>query len=62
LSLLEVVGDIASLVTERPLAPDVRMPDTVLAWRVNPPPELGAIVSAAREVATTVYADQNDDR
>jgi hypothetical protein len=26
------------------------MPETVLAWRVNLPPELDAIISAAREV------------
>jgi hypothetical protein len=33
--------------------------DTALAWRVAPPPELHAIVTFAREVATVLYARQN---
>jgi hypothetical protein len=37
------------------------MPDTALAWRVAPPPELHAIVASAREVATVLYAQQSDD-
>lgn len=54
-STLDVVGDVASLVTARPLDPPVHMPDTALAWRVDAPPELDAIVSVAREAATRLY-------
>jgi DNA-binding transcriptional LysR family regulator len=55
MSTLAVVGDIASLVTTRPLDPPVRMPDTALAWRVNAPPELDAIMSLARGSARRLY-------
>ena len=50
-----------SLVPARPLEPAVRMRDTALARRVAPPPELHAIVASARELATVLYAQQNDD-
>ena len=39
------------MVVHRPLDPPLLMPDTVLAWRANPPRELGAVLAAAREVA-----------
>jgi DNA-binding transcriptional LysR family regulator len=61
ISALEVLGDVVSLVTARRLEPVVRMPDAALAWRVNPPSELHAIVSSAREVATHLYAQQSDE-
>jgi hypothetical protein len=32
------------------------MPDTVLAWRVNPLPELYEIIALARAVASSMYA------
>lgn len=54
-STVELLGDIASLVTARPLEPAVRMPDTALAWRADPPPELRAIISAAREIAASFF-------
>jgi DNA-binding transcriptional LysR family regulator len=60
-SALDTLGDIVSLVPARPLEPAVRMRDTALAWRVAPPPELHAIVASARELATVLYAQQNDD-
>jgi DNA-binding transcriptional LysR family regulator len=56
-SILDAVGDLASLVTLRPLDPPVRMPDTALAWRASPPPELQAIVSLARDAASSLRAD-----
>lgn len=56
-STLDAVGDVASLVAVRPLAPAVAMPDTALASRANPPPELQAIGSLAREAASSLYAD-----
>ena len=60
-SALDTLGDTVSLVTARPLEPVVRMPDTALAGRVAPPPELHAIVASARELATVLYAHQYDD-
>lgn len=56
-STLDAVGDVASLVTVRPLAPAVAMPDTAVASRANPPPELQVIASLAREAASWLYAD-----
>ena len=55
-STLDVVGDVASLVTVHPLEPPVQLPDTTVAWRVNPPPKLHATVSLARETARLLYA------
>ena len=54
---LDAVGDLASLVTVRPLAPAVAMPDTAVASRADPPPELQVIASLAREAARWLYAD-----
>ena len=56
-STLDAVGDLASLVTVRPLAPAVAMPDTAVASRADPPPELQVIASLAREAARWLYAD-----
>jgi DNA-binding transcriptional LysR family regulator len=55
ISLLYAAGDVATLVTARPLRPALLMPDTALAWRADPPPELGKIVAAARAVARRLY-------
>jgi DNA-binding transcriptional LysR family regulator len=59
-SMVDALGDIVSLVSARPLEPLVRMPDTALAWRAGPPPELRAIISSARKIAATLYAQQQD--
>jgi DNA-binding transcriptional LysR family regulator len=58
-STVELLGDIASLVTVRPLDPAVRMPDTALAWRAEPLPQLNEIVASARDVASAIYAQQS---
>jgi DNA-binding transcriptional LysR family regulator len=60
-SVLDTVGDIASLVTARPLAPEIRAADAVLAWRASPPGELDGIVALAREAASSVRSDQGDE-
>lgn len=52
------VGEIMSLVVSRPLEPEVRMPDTALAWRARPPDDVPTIVSAARRLAASLYAEQ----
>jgi DNA-binding transcriptional LysR family regulator len=38
------------------LDPEPAMPDTVMAWRANPPHHLGRVLSIAREVATELRA------
>jgi hypothetical protein len=60
-STREIVGDIASLVNTRPLEPVLRTPDTALAWRVTPPPELEPIVAAARQAAADLYTRSTQD-
>lgn len=60
-STREIVGDIASLVNTRPLEPVLRTPDTALAWRVTPPPELEPIVAAARQAAADLYTRSSQD-
>ena len=60
MSVLEVLGDVLSLVTTRPLQPAVRMPGTALAWRADPPQELHAVGSTARQLAATLYAQQQE--
>jgi DNA-binding transcriptional LysR family regulator len=37
------------------LDPEPTMPDTVIAWRSNPPHHLGRILSIAREIATEMH-------
>lgn len=60
-SALGALGDIASLVTARPLEPAVHAPDTALAWRVDVAAELSAIVFFTWEIANNLYAQQNDE-
>jgi hypothetical protein len=38
-------------VVSRPLAVSLTMPDTVLAWRADPPPRLSAAIAIARSLA-----------
>jgi hypothetical protein len=47
---------LSTLVSACPLKPPSAMPDIVLAWRVNPLPELYEIISLARAVASSMYA------
>lgn len=53
---LHTAGDVAGLVCARNLAPALRLPDTMLAWRSEPNPGLAKIVAAASEAAEMLYA------
>jgi DNA-binding transcriptional LysR family regulator len=58
---LQDVSDVGGIVIRRRLEPRVSMPDTVVAWRVNPPSQLKEKLSVAREVARELRsADQQD--
>jgi DNA-binding GntR family transcriptional regulator len=61
-SIVEILGDIVSLVVPRRFEPALRLPDTALAWRAGPPPELQTIISSARQAAAMLYAEQRDHR
>jgi DNA-binding transcriptional LysR family regulator len=52
-SILRNAGELGAMLSSRLLDPAVRMPDTQLAWRADPP---GALADAAREVAAELYA------
>jgi DNA-binding transcriptional LysR family regulator len=41
------------------LDPEPMMPDTVIAWRSNPPHHLGRILSTAREIAAELHRDDH---
>jgi DNA-binding transcriptional LysR family regulator len=41
------------------LDPEPSMPDTVIAWRSNPPHHLGRILSSAREIAAELHRDDH---
>ncbi len=47
-----------TIVTRRPIEPPVSMPDTVVAWRANSPPQLGAKLELVREVARTLRGNE----
>ena len=65
LSLRALAGDIGTLVTARPLDPPQTMPDTLVAWRANPPAHVRetlalaqALAEGLRNQATTVPASR----
>jgi DNA-binding transcriptional LysR family regulator len=63
---LAEISDAGGLVVRRELDPPVSMPDTVVAWRADPPPQLKQVLSTVREVArelrtTTKASGQNHD-
>jgi hypothetical protein len=51
LSTSTIAGDLARLVTVRPLDPPQSMPDSLLAWRSGGPEHLHGVLAAAREAA-----------
>jgi DNA-binding transcriptional LysR family regulator len=55
-STMVVVGQSDTIVTARPLEPEMRMPDTAIAWRADPRPELLSTLAAARQVARRMRA------
>lgn len=54
-SLIDVAEDRA--VTRRPIAPQLEMPDLIVAWRGNPPRRLRARLAAVREAARELHAE-----
>jgi DNA-binding transcriptional LysR family regulator len=50
-------SEAGSLLTWVPLTPPVLMPDTVVAWRANPPPRLGATLASVREIARRLRSE-----
>jgi DNA-binding transcriptional LysR family regulator len=47
-------------VVRRELAPPVRMPETVVAWRTHPPGQLAVVLATVREVARTLRKSEPD--
>jgi DNA-binding transcriptional LysR family regulator len=54
-SLAEVAGA-GGLVVRRRIDPPIRMPDTVVAWRADPPPQLRTVLDDVRIVARRLRA------
>jgi LysR family transcriptional regulator, benzoate and cis,cis-muconate-responsive activator of ben and cat genes len=61
-SMTGVAGDAGTLVTAHRLEPPVWMPDTMLAWRPDPSPELGRMIAVAREVAAGLHRFSAENR
>jgi DNA-binding transcriptional LysR family regulator len=59
---LASVSEAGALVYSRPLDPPVSMPDTVLAWRRNPPRHLAALLASIRQVAGELRGASGDER
>jgi DNA-binding transcriptional LysR family regulator len=55
LSTLRRAGELGAVLTGRPLDPPVHLPDTMLAWRADPPGALADAICAARAVARELY-------
>jgi len=50
-----------TIVTRRPIDPPASMPDTVVAWRANAPPQLGAKLEMVRKVARTLRGNDGSE-
>jgi DNA-binding transcriptional LysR family regulator len=55
--LLKDVTGAGRIVVRRPLEPPVSMPDTVVAWRADPPSQLARILETLRAAARELHAD-----
>ena len=53
---LSEVSEATAIVIRRPLEPPLTMPDTVVAWRVDPPRHLAAVLDTVRHVARELRA------
>jgi DNA-binding transcriptional LysR family regulator len=58
---LQDVSDVGGIVIRRQLKPSVSMPDTVVAWRANPPGQLRKTLSLARDVARDLRKADDQD-
>jgi len=59
---LASVSEAGALVCCRRLDPPVSMPDTVLAWRRNPPRHLGAVIASVRQIAREFRVASDDEQ
>ena len=50
-SSLRTAGELGRLVAARPLEPEERLPDTVVAWRAEPSRHLDGVLATVRAVA-----------
>ena len=58
---LQDVSDVGGIVIRRQLKPSVSMPDTVVAWRANPPGQLNETLSVVQEVARELRTADDQD-
>lgn len=58
---LQDVSDVGGIVIRRQLDPSLSMPDTVVAWRANPPGQLKEKLAVAQEVARELRAADKQD-
>jgi hypothetical protein len=56
LSTLEIDGEVAEILERVALAPMLRMPDTLLAWRSEPPAAVARVIDTARAMARELHA------
>jgi DNA-binding transcriptional LysR family regulator len=56
LSTLEIDGEVSEVLERVALAPVLRMPDTLLAWRSEPPAVVARVIDAARAAARELHA------
>jgi DNA-binding transcriptional LysR family regulator len=58
---LQDVSDVGGIVIRRQLEPSLSMPDTVVAWRADPPGQLKEKLAVAQQVARELRAAENHD-
>jgi DNA-binding transcriptional LysR family regulator len=51
---LAAISGAGTMVCSRPLEPPATMPDTVIAWREDPPRHLGAVLADVRDIARDI--------
>jgi DNA-binding transcriptional LysR family regulator len=56
LSTLGIDGEVADVLERVALSPLLRMPDTLLAWRSEPPAAVARVIGAARAAARELHA------
>jgi hypothetical protein len=56
LSTLESGGEVSAVLERVALSPLLRMPDTLLVWRSDPPPAVTRVIDAARAAARELHA------
>jgi DNA-binding transcriptional LysR family regulator len=55
------VSEAGAIVIRRPLEPSLVMPDTVVAWRADPPRHVEAVLETVRAVARELWAQSSED-